>query len=68
MSKIRVRQSKNRLRLKLTEEEIQELRIKIRDPSYIDHVVSELACIIFSKIGDTADLSEVPETNFNQKG
>lgn len=55
MSKVRVRQSKNRLRSKLTEEEINELRRKIRDPSYIDHVTSQLASIIFSKLGDKID-------------
>ncbi|MEN2997837.1 MAG: hypothetical protein ABDH28_02200 [Brevinematia bacterium] len=58
MSKIRVRQSKNRLRSSLTEEEIKELRSKIRDPAYIDYVTSQLASIIFSKIGKDINLDE----------
>ncbi|MCX8029119.1 MAG: hypothetical protein N2712_03895 [Brevinematales bacterium] len=59
MSKVRVRQSKNRLRSRLTEEEIKELRSKIRDPSYIDYVASQLASIIFTKITG----SELNETD-----
>lgn len=58
MSKVRVRQSKNRLRSKLTEEEINELRNKIRDPAYIDYVTSQLASIIFSKLGLDVDLDQ----------
>ncbi|MCS7298385.1 MAG: hypothetical protein RMJ37_00270 [Spirochaetia bacterium] len=62
MSRVRVRQSKNRLRSRLTEEEIRELRSKIRDPSYIDYVTSQLASIIFTKIrGDPENQEEKNE-------
>ncbi len=67
MSKVRVRQSKNRLRSKLTDKDIQELRTRIRDPSYIDYVISELACIIFSKIGENVNLDEIFESKLNSQ-
>lgn len=63
MSKVRVRQSKNRLRSRLTEEEIKELRGKIRDPAYIDYVTSQLASIIFSKISSDIDILDVDSNN-----
>ncbi|MGC8964080.1 MAG: hypothetical protein ACP5KI_01770 [Brevinematia bacterium] len=67
MSKVRVRQSKNRLRSKLTEDEIKELRRKIRDPSYIDHVTSQLASIIFSRLSDKIDDFLLHENESSQK-
>ncbi len=62
MSKIRVRQSKNRLRSDyLDQHEINELRSKIRDPAYIDHVLSQLAGIIYMRIFSSEEENQKPK-------
>jgi hypothetical protein len=61
MSKVRVRQSKNRLRSSLSEEEIEELRRKIRDPSYIDYVAHQIARAICEHLGSELYNVNLPE-------
>ncbi len=61
MSKIRVRQSKNRLRSSLSEEEIEDLRRKIRDPSYIDYVAHQIARAICEHLGSNLYGINLPE-------
>ena len=66
MSKVRVRQSKNRLRSSLSDDEIEELRRKIRDHSYVDYVTQQIARAICEHLGSDVYDVNLSEDNKNK--